>query len=156
VTGAKDQREFTRNVIPPLSLDETSTQDLPICAIACKDLLSYSRLASAAKAAGYRALQVEGPETVRAVAPQAALVLIDLQDPAGGLPCVRAAGTHPHLPVFAIGPHVETELLEAARDAGATQVLTHNAASKHLGELLLKTAKTPTPAPPQDPGALPR
>ncbi len=114
----------------------------PVCAIACRDLLSYSRLASAARGAGYTPLQVEGPEAVRAVVPQAAFILVDLQDPAGGLAAVRAASQSPGGPVvFAIGPHVETDLLHAAREAGAAQVLTHGSATEKLATLLTKPPK---------------
>lgn len=132
---------FTRSVAgDPYKQTEQEPGEgsLGICVIACRDLLSYSRFAAAAKAAGYRPLQAEGPEAVRAVAAEAAFVIVDLQDPAGGLAAVRAAKQAAEAGVvYAVGPHVETELLQAARDAGASQVLTHSAASRSLGELLM-------------------
>lgn len=126
---------YTQDVArPPAQAQEDDTA--PACVIACQDLISYSRLASAARGAGYRVIQAEGPVAVRAAAAEATIVLVDLQDAAGGLPAVRAAVQGAAQRIFAIGPHVETDLLEQAEKAGASQVLTHRSVATRLPDLL--------------------
>jgi hypothetical protein len=42
--------------------------------------------------------------------------------------------------VIAFGPHVEKDALQAARNAGADEVLTRGALDHHMEEILLKLA----------------
>lgn len=136
---------FTHDVAHAAA-DEAPDDDAPVCVIACQDLIGYSRLASAARGSGYRVVQAEGPVAVRAAAAEATIVLVDLQDAAGGLASVRAAAQSSGPRIYAIGPHVETELLEQAEKAGATQVLTHSAVATKLPDLLTTTGPPTTQA----------
>jgi DNA-binding response OmpR family regulator len=64
------------------------------------------------------------------------LVLIDLMVPGGGaLEAVKAAAASGVI-VVAYGEHVQAEVLQAGRDAGADEVLTRSQFTHRLAELL--------------------
>jgi hypothetical protein len=46
----------------------------------------------------------------------------------------------PPLRVLAFGPHIEKSTLQAARDAGADEVLTRGAFDHHMDAVLMKLA----------------
>ena len=105
--------------------------------VATRDLMGFSQLAGLVKLAGFEPIQVHDPAKIQAGADIAA-VLVDLGGPGDGLAAVETAH-RAGLPVFALGPHVQTELLEAARAKGATEVLPHSAARSRLPALLEAT-----------------
>lgn len=64
-------------------------------------------------------------------------VLIDLDLGDLAIEMIRATKTHDaSIPVIAFGPHVAVKLLEAAREAGANQVLPRSAFTAQLPQLL--------------------
>ncbi len=92
------------------------------------DLLSASRIASAATASGVELVQyADCDELVWRVAGQdVQLVLLDLATPglvtADFVPRLRAAGSE-RLSIVAYGPHVDAARLAEARNAGCDRVL---------------------------------
>lgn len=124
------------------------------CLIATADLMGYSRLSQTARAAGLEPVQVRAPEAIADAAKQGPTraAIIDLGDRAGGLAALKealAAG----LKTIAIGPHVDKELLEAARQQGAHEVLPHSATGEPLRMILAGSSRSA--AAPNDPGAHP-
>ncbi|TVQ61875.1 MAG: hypothetical protein EA379_05950 [Phycisphaerales bacterium] len=60
-------------------------------------------------------------------------------DPSGNHPPQKdAPAQRPPIRVLAFGPHVHTDRLQAARDAGAHDVLTRGAFANNLEDILLK------------------
>lgn len=70
-------------------------------------------------------------------------LLVDLDDPEAALELIRYLRSdrnnerHMRVRIVAWGPHVETELLQKAREAGADEVLTRGAFEHHFDEVLL-------------------
>lgn len=114
---------------------------MSVCLIATGDLMGYSRLSGAARAAGLEPVQVRGADAVvaRLGAGDVRAILVDLGDPGGGPDAVTAA-VGANARVIAIGPHVQKELLEEARRRGADDVLPHSATGEPLVRLLILAA----------------
>ena len=94
----------------------------------CDDLIFYSRVSGAARAAGLAVRMVRTAadllDAARAVPPRG--VIIDLHNPGLDLPTLLAGLREacPEMPrVTAYGSHVEAEALRAAREAGCDRVL---------------------------------
>ncbi len=128
------------------------------------DLLWATRIKSTAEAVGLSARPVRSVEMVRARfgdSPISSLI-VDLAGDVGvGLEIIRAAreceaersvattgggggDVGPRgaggkmVKIVAFGPHVDREALQAARDAGADEVMTRGAFSNHLPDVLLR------------------
>jgi DNA-binding NarL/FixJ family response regulator len=116
--------------------------------VAVDDLLFSSKIRATAKQAGveltFARSREEILEQARALKP--ALIVFDLNsaktDPISTLAALKA---DPALaPIRAIGfaSHVHTDLIAAARQAGADQVLPRSAFAGNLAEILLDSQKT--------------
>jgi CheY-like chemotaxis protein len=94
----------------------------------CDDLIFFSRVAGAARAAGRTVRRARTAADLLAAArvePPAAVIL-DVHNPGLDLPALLAAlkGACPAMPrVIAYGSHVEAGVLRAARQAGCDRVL---------------------------------
>ena len=60
------------------------------------------------------------------------LVIIDLQHTSSGGLAAIAKVKEQHIPVLALGEHKKTEMLQAARDAGADRVIINSQASDNI------------------------
>jgi len=96
--------------------------------VLCDDLIFFSRIAGAARAAGLHVLPVKTAHELLAAAqarPPSAVIL-DLQNPGLDVPSLladlRKCGPTPPR-VIAYGSHVEAEVLRAARAAGCDRVM---------------------------------
>ena len=73
-------------------------------------------------------------------------IRVDLTTPETALALIHRlkdlshAASTPRVRVIAFGPHVEKDLLQQARDAGADEVLPRGALDHHLDEILLNLA----------------
>ncbi|MGA9751415.1 MAG: DNA-binding response regulator [Acidobacteriota bacterium] len=93
------------------------------------NLMTRARLEPAGRAAGAEGV-ARGSERV----PD--LVAVDLTA-RGALETIASwKADHPCALILAFGPHVQTELLAAAREAGATEVVPRGAAERRLVALL--------------------
>lgn len=113
---------------------------------AAADLIWASKIKATADALGVAcrpARSLEMLEARLADSPVAAL-LVDLDKGADALTLIRRAKAprdgEPAVRVLAWGPHVAKDLLQAARDAGADEVLTRGAMDHNLQEILLALA----------------
>lgn len=119
------------------------------------DLLWASKIKATADALGIPCRPVRTMEMLEArlaeATPQAPVraLLVDLDKPEEGLAMIaRLRGAPPHtdnpdnarIKVLAWGPHVAKDLLQAARTAGADEVLTRGAFDHNLQDILLKLA----------------
>lgn len=114
----------------------------------CDDLIFFSRVASAARAAGAAVKQARTPAEALKLAATATPggVLIDLHNEALDLPAFLAElrAACPTMPrTVAFGSHVDAERLRAARAAGCDRVLPR---SKFVEELETDIAAWLTPA----------
>jgi DNA-binding NarL/FixJ family response regulator len=97
--------------------------------VLCDDLIFFSRIAGAARAAGLTARQAKTPADLLALARSAAPrgVIVDLQNPGLDLPAMlaelRAACPDAVPRVIAYGSHVLADALRDARQAGCDRVL---------------------------------
>lgn len=82
-----------------------------------RNLIDRSKLEAGLEQSGWDAQQLTGPR----LPPSLDGVLVDLEHPAA-LPVIAEASSR-RLPCLAYGPHVNTEALEAARQAGADEAL---------------------------------
>jgi hypothetical protein len=116
-----------------------ATPDVPPVLLLSTDLLVGSQVLGAARALGVAARQVQSLADLRAaLASPAARVLVDLSLAGLNLPAVvELARDQPSpVPVVAFGPHVQTGLLAAARDAGCDEVLARGQFTSQLGRVL--------------------
>ncbi|MBX9788244.1 MAG: hypothetical protein K2Y37_04970 [Pirellulales bacterium] len=104
------------------------------------DLLFASRLSAAAARTGLAVEQATGLDAAaeRVASSQVGLVILDLSsakiDPAGAIARLRSARAD--VPILAFGPHVHEARLAAARDAGATEVLSRGALDARIDDIL--------------------
>lgn len=101
------------------------------------DLIFYSRISGAARAAGLAVRQAKTPADLLALARQhpPAGVIVDLQNPGLDLAAFLAElkAACPVMPrVVAYGSHVEAELLRSAREAGCERVMPRSQFAKQL------------------------
>lgn len=109
------------------------------------DLLWASKIKATADAVGVAARPVRTIEMLdaRLADSEPRAILVDLDKPDVALALIarlRAPGADAKnlaVRIVAWGPHVEKELLQRARDAGADEVLTRGAMDHNLGEILL-------------------
>jgi CheY-like chemotaxis protein len=104
------------------------------------DLMFGSRIRGAADNLGVRVIFARSAAALEEQAPLARLILLDLGtrwlDPARHIVALKASAATAPVPIVAFGSHVETEILTAARAAGAERVLARSAFVKVLPQLL--------------------
>ncbi|MBW3582874.1 MAG: DNA-binding response regulator [Euryarchaeota archaeon] len=107
------------------------------CLVAASDLMAWSRIANIVRAAGMEPVQVRKAEALGDPAEDVGAIVVDLGDPAGGVAAVaRARSAHPGARIVAVGPHVHTDLMSGAKEAGADATLPNSAVADRLGALL--------------------
>lgn len=103
----------------------------------CDDLIFFSRVSGAARAAGLSVRMVRSAADLLGAARSAppAGVIVDVHNPGLDLPALLAGlkETCPAMPrVIAYGSHVEADVLRAARQAGCDRVLPRSQFVKEL------------------------
>ena len=102
----------------------------------CDDLIFFSRVSGAARAAGLTVRMVRSAADLLAAARAAAPggVIVDVHNPGLDLPALLAGlkDACPAVRVIAYGSHVEAAVLRAARQAGCDQVLPRSVFVKEL------------------------
>jgi DNA-binding response OmpR family regulator len=101
-----------------------------------RDLMFSTRIRDAARQHGHDCQIVTKAVDVAENLAGADLVVIDLMVPGGGaLEAVKAAAAA-GVTVVAYGEHVQADVLQAGRDAGADEVLTRSEFTRRLAALL--------------------
>ena len=104
------------------------------------DLFFSSRVTSLARESGWTLDVAASPEDAIAKGDQEGLVLllVDLSSAAGDLAELLATlrARHADLQVVAYGPHVDEQMLAAARQAGCDEVLTRGQFNQTSSEIL--------------------
>jgi len=112
------------------------------------DLFFSVRIEDAARAAGARAVVVESAAALwGAIEAWPALVLIDLAAAQGWDEVVRRAKSLPEfraIPIVAFGSHVDTDTLQAARQAGCDHAWARSHFTTELPQLIQRTLHPPT------------
>ena len=111
--------------------------------VAVDDLLFSSKIRATAKQAGVEVTFARSPEEIvsqaRAIKP--ALAIFDLNsgktDPVNTISALKADPELASIRTLGFASHVHTELIAAARKAGADQVLPRSAFAGNLAEILL-------------------
>jgi DNA-binding response OmpR family regulator len=101
-----------------------------------RDLMFSTRVRDAARQHGHDCRIVSKAADVEGLLAETDLVIVDLMVPGGGALEAVAAASAAGVPVVAYGEHVQPEVLQAGRDAGADQVLTRSEFTRRLGALL--------------------
>lgn len=106
----------------------------------CDDLIFFSRVSGAARAAGLTVRMVRTPALLLAAAREDAPggVIVDVHNPGLDLPALLTelkSACEPMPRVVAYGSHVEADVLRAARQAGCDRVMPR---SQFVKELELK------------------
>ncbi|MBS0189730.1 MAG: response regulator transcription factor [Planctomycetes bacterium] len=105
------------------------------------DLLWASKIKATADALGLACRPVRNMEMLEARladSPVGAL-LVDLASPEIAMAMIaRVKPRGPEIRVLAFGPHIERETLQAARAAGADEVLTRGAFDHNMDQVLLR------------------
>ncbi|MEM1329062.1 MAG: hypothetical protein AAGG07_00730 [Planctomycetota bacterium] len=108
------------------------------------DLIWATRIKETADALGLPCRPARNPDMLdaRLAEGPVAAFLLDLHadDALDLLMHLRAADASPKPRVLAFGPHVRKELLQAARDGGADEVMTNGAFEHDLPEVLIRLA----------------
>lgn len=120
--------------------------------VLCDDLIFFSRISGAARAAGLLVRQTKTSADALALARQVtpAGVIVDLQNPGLDLPSFLAElkAECPVMPrVVAFGSHVEATALKAARQVGCDRVMPRSQFAKELEGAIaewFKPAVSPT------------
>ena len=118
--------------------------------VAVDDLLFSSKIRATAKQAGVELTFARSPEEILGVARarKPALVIFDLNsgktDPINTISALKADPELAALRTIGFASHVHTELISAARKAGADQVLPRSAFAGTLAEILL-SSQSPIP-----------
>ncbi len=113
---------------------------------AAADLIWASKIKGVADSLGIPARPVRTLEMLEARLADTAPValLVDLDKGEDGLALIRrlrandSTGAHQKVRILAWGPHVEKQLLQSAREAGANEVLTRGAFDHGLQDILLR------------------
>jgi DNA-binding NarL/FixJ family response regulator len=118
--------------------------------IAVDDLLFSSKIRTVAKQAGVALAFARTPAEIldRAKQDRPALVIFDLDsaktDPVRTIAAIKSDPALADIRTLGFASHVHTDLIGAARRAGAEQVLPRSAFASNLADILL-SARTPTP-----------
>ena len=122
----------------------------PMVLVAVDDLLFSSKIRTVAKQAGVELAFARTPQEIieRAKHDRPALVIFDLDsaktDPVRTLAAFKSDPALAGIRTLGFVSHVHTEVIGAARNAGAEQVLARSAFAGNLAEILL-SARTPAP-----------
>jgi DNA-binding NarL/FixJ family response regulator len=116
--------------------------------VAVDDLLFSSKIRASAKQAGVELTFARSPEEILGrLGLEAALVIFDLNsgktDPINTISALKADPDLAGLRAIGFASHVHTELIAAARNAGADQVLPRSAFAGNLADILL-SSQSPT------------
>jgi CheY-like chemotaxis protein len=112
--------------------------------LAVTDLIFGIRLAEAARALGFQAKDVTLPALQKAAGDDTALIVVDIGQPGGWEPAIRALKADPRtteIPVLAYGAHVDVNASRAAVAAGCDRLVTRGKLMGELPELLAATAR---------------
>jgi len=101
-----------------------------------RDLMFSTRVRDAARRHGHDCRIVTRAGDVADHLAGADLVIIDLMVPGGGALEAVAAAVAAGVPVVAYGEHVQADVLQAGRDAGADEVVTRSEFTRRLDALL--------------------
>ena len=118
--------------------------------VAVDDLLFSSKIRTVAKQAGVELTFARTPEDIleRARQDRPALVIFDLDskktDPVRTIAALKSDPALANIRTLGFVSHVHTDLIGAARKAGAEQVMPRSAFAGNLADILL-SARTPTP-----------
>ncbi|MFO0831409.1 MAG: hypothetical protein U0637_06140 [Phycisphaerales bacterium] len=112
---------------------------------AAADLLWASKIKGSADALGIPARPVRTQEMLAArladTTPTSFLVDLDKEDAIALITSARAGAQM--LRIVAFGPHVAKDLFQAARDAGAHDVLTRGALEHNMADVLIRLSNPP-------------
>jgi DNA-binding NarL/FixJ family response regulator len=117
--------------------------------VAVDDLLFSSKIRAVAKHAGVELTFARTPAEIleRARTDRPALVIFDLDsakaDPVATIGALKADPTLADIRTLAFASHVHTALINAARKAGAEQVLPRSAFAGNLADILLSAGTSP-------------
>lgn len=116
---------------------------MPTVLFLTTDLMFSSRVLGAAKTLGLDCRLFANPQQLVASVGDCPLALIDLGLTPLDLPAAVAAIRHtaPEAKIVAFGPHVDQQLLAAAKDAGCDVVLPRSQFNQHYVALLQAAAK---------------
>ena len=123
------------------------------------DLMFSIKISTAAKALGAPVFFERNAAAVvgRVREKRPALVIFDLNSqklrPLDAIAALKGDPSLRQIPTLGYVSHVQTDLIQAARDAGIDQVLARSAFTERLGEILTTTGTSPEgqapPAPPR-------
>lgn len=119
-----------------MSNQQESVQQSQRCVLMLSgDLMFSSRVKSAVERAGKR-FQLSG-SLPSAASDQIEFVIVDLSTRSGVLPDLaeQCARLCPQAKLIAYGPHVQVDQLEAARQAGVSNVMTNGQFNRELASL---------------------
>lgn len=118
--------------------------------VAVDDLLFSSKIRATAKQAGVELAFARSRDEILAQARSAkpALVIFDLNsaktDPVATIAALKTDPALASIRTLGFASHVHTDLIAAAREAGADQVVARSAFAGNLAEILLAAERTPT------------
>jgi hypothetical protein len=127
----------------PLNISWSYRYNQTMILYAAADLVWASKIKATADALGVAARPVRTSDMLaaRLADTQPVALLVDLDKGEEGLALIaqlRADINYGKIRVLAWGPHVAKDLLQAARDRGADEVLTRGAFDHSLEEILLR------------------
>jgi DNA-binding NarL/FixJ family response regulator len=111
--------------------------------VAVDDLLFSSKIRTVARQAGVDVTFARTPAEIldRARADRPSLIIFDLNagktEPVATIAALKADAALASIPTLGFASHVHTELINAARNAGAEQVLPRSAFAGNLADILL-------------------
>jgi PleD family two-component response regulator len=106
------------------------------------DLMFTSKIKTAASRLGVAVTFARSADAARSAMEQTtpSLVIFDLNnarvDPLGIVKAMKANPTLASIPTVGFVSHVQADLIEAAREAGVTEVMARSAFTQQLGEIL--------------------
>ncbi len=101
------------------------------------DLLIGSRIAAAARRIDTDLESIsDGLHLKKALSKPTDVLIVDLSVAGIDLDAIVAEARAQDIPIIAFGPHVDTELLKTAKDAGMDNIYPRNAFLKNLHKLL--------------------
>lgn len=117
------------------------------------DLIWATRIKATAEQLGLAARPVRNPDMLaqRLADSAPTALIVDLETEQAGVDLIRALRADPDAPrlrVLAFAPHVKKDLMQAARDAGADDVIPRGAFDHDLVDILLRLGAASPSGPP--------
>jgi len=115
--------------------NSASTEDAPVAALLCADLMFAVQLQNMARAAGLRPLLLRAGARLP---DDAAVLVVNVGERAGPQAweaSMREAASN-GIPIIAFGPHMDAESRRAAKAAGASRVLANSNLARDLPTIL--------------------